>query len=152
MRVIFVRHGEKRANERDPELTIAGREMVSETGAWLAARGLAPGLFVLTPTRRTRQTLAELLVHLPAAPALERPELPETPEDWEVFTSRLARALAPGGTVLMVGHHPTQHLLLDAFGPPPVPVPRHHFATALVLELAPPRSWSFIDVWPGRDA
>ena len=64
--------------------------------------------------------------------------------------SRLAPAVAADGTLLMVGHHPTQHLLLDAYGPPPVPVPRHHFATALLLVSAPQLSWVFVDVWPGR--
>ena len=35
MRVAFVRHGERRKGEADPELTSFGVRMVSETGAWL---------------------------------------------------------------------------------------------------------------------
>lgn len=152
MRVVFVRHGEKRRGELDPELTSAGRRMASEAGAWLASRGVTPNLAVITPTRRTRQTLEELLAHLPPPLVLERPDQPESALDWEIFTTRLGRELPPGGTALVVGHHPTQHLLLDTWGPPPVSVPRHHLATALILERGVGTSWSFVEVWPGRSA
>lgn len=152
MRITFVRHGEKRRNEADPELTSAGVRMAGETGLWLAGRGFRPDLVVLTPTARTRQTAAEILACLGPAPLRERAELPDSRQDWEAWTTRLAAELGDAVHLLLVGHHPTQHMLIDSYGPPPNPVPRHHLATALILDSLPRGSWAFVDAWPGRAA
>lgn len=151
MRVVFVRHGEKRKGESDPELTSAGWRMCSETGLWLRERGVLPSRVLLTPTARTRQTAEALLDAFPAPrpPLEERAELPESREDWEVLVDPLARRLGPAACLLLVGHHPTLHFLADAYGPPPVQVPRHHFAAALVLEPGL-GGWRCADAWPGR--
>lgn len=151
MQVVFVRHGERRRNESDPELTSAGRRMVAETGGWLAGRGFAPTLILTTPTVRTRQTVEELALILPAAPVELVPELPETAAAWEPFVNPLRARLGEGAGLLLVGHHPTLHLLADRFGPLPAPLPRHHFAAALVLEPLP-SGWACTAVWPGRAA
>ena len=149
MRVAFVRHGEKMSGETDPELTSAGWRMATETGIWLAERGISPGLVVLTPTERTRQTADALSTALPPAPREEWPTLPESADDWKRRLDPLARRLGPGGWLLMVGHNPTLHFLAETFGPPPVPVPHHHFASALILEPGV-RGWRCSDAWPGR--
>ena len=52
-------------------------------------------------------------------------------------------------TLLLVGHHPTLHFLADTYGPPPLPVPRHHFAAALILRPVRAR-WQIEAAWPGR--
>lgn len=151
MQVVFVRHGERRRGESDPELTSAGRRMAAETGRWLANRGFVPALVISTPTLRTLQTADELRAALPPAP-LETVDMePSSANTWEALVSLFQPRVGPGTGLLMVGHHPTLHALLDAFGPTPVPVPGHHFAAALVLERD--RSlWTCTAAWPGRAA
>ncbi len=156
MVVVFVRHGERRRGETDPELTSAGRRMASETGRWLAARGFAPGLIVHTPTQRTRQTAEELASVLAPSPMLVAAGMPESGAAWEALVAPLAQRLGEDARLLLVGHHPTLHFLADTFGPLPTPVPRHHFAAALVLEPAYPvgegARWRCTAAWPGRAA
>lgn len=149
MRVIFVRHGEKRKGEADPELTSAGRRMAAETGAWLLAQGLRPDLAICTPTQRTRQTAEELLGVLGPIPCEERLDLPEHRADWEALTDPLRRRVPTDGQVLMVGHHPTLHFLADTYGPLPAPLARDAYAAALVLHGAR-GVWRVEAVWPGR--
>lgn len=149
MRIAFVRHGEKRRGESDPALTSAGRRMARETGLWLRDLGLSPLLVLCTPTTRTRETAEELMAVLPSAPLEERTDLPESRDDWDVLVDPLIRRLGPTAELLLVGHHPTLHFLADSFGPPPVPVPRHHFAAALVLDRLGGR-WATTESWPGR--
>lgn len=149
MQVVFVRHGERRKGEVDPELTSAGRRMAAETGAWLAARGFAPNLMLCTPTARTRQTAEELASMLPPTPLEFHNELPEARDDWEALMAAMDRRLGSAASLLLVGHHPTLHFLADTFGPLPAVVPRHNFAAALVLERAL-QVWSCKAVWPGR--
>jgi len=149
VQVVFVRHGERRKGEVDPELTSAGRRMASETGGWLAARGFAPSLVLCTPTARTRQTAEELALMLPPAPLELHPELPEARDDWDALVDAMGRRLGGGAALLLVGHHPTLHFLADTFGPLPAVVPRHNFAAALVLERAR-AGWACTAVWPGR--
>lgn len=149
MRVVFVRHGERGAGGADPDLTAAGRRMSRETGQWLARQGVRPNLALSTPTARTRQTLDELLSVLGPVPVEVRLELPESPYDWDALVDPLRAALGEAATLMLVGHHPTLHFLADAYGPPPIPVPRHHLAAALILRPAT-AGWRCEAAWPGR--
>ncbi len=151
MQVVYVRHGERRKGEADPELTSAGRRMALETGRWLAARGFSPSLIVHTPTARTRQTAEELALALSPAPVEIHPATPESPRSWEALVQPFLARLGPEGRLLLVGHHPTLHFLIDTFGPPPVAIPRANFAAALVLERTLER-WICTAAWPGRAA
>lgn len=149
LQVAFVRHGERGVSSLDPDLTSAGRRMSAETGRWLAERGLRPHLALTTPTARTRQTLEEILGVIGQTPVEVHGDLPETRYDWDTLVDPLAKRLGDAGTLLLIGHHPTLHFLVDCFGPPPHPVPRHHFAAALIL--GPTRGgWRVEASWPGR--
>ncbi len=145
MVVAFIRHGEPRKGESDPELTSAGRRMASEAAQWLAGQGEAPHTIVATPTCRTRQTAEELQRVFPDAAFLQRQDCPESAADWQ----RLVAAVGPG-PVAVVGHHPTLAFLLAAFGPPPIPVPIRHHAAALVLRPDTAGYWKIQAAWPGR--
>lgn len=149
MRVVFVRHGERGAGGVDPDLTSGGRRMSAETGRWIERLALRPHLALRTPTARTEQTLEEILEVLGPVPVEVRGDLPESRYDWDALVDPLRRRLGDEATVLMVGHHPTLHFLADAYGPTPEPVPRHHFAAALLL--SPVRGgWRCDAAWPGR--
>ena len=147
MQIAFIRHGERRRNESDPALTSAGRRMASEAARWLQRQGFVPTTVVSTPTRRTRQTAEELCLVFPAAQLIEHPAEPEGEAAWEALLSELPLDRGP---LVLVGHHPTVEMLLHAFGPPPVAIPPHHFASALLLEPAPGPGWRIRAAWPGR--
>ena len=149
MRVAFVRHGERASVSLDPDLTSAGRRMSAETGRWLEGQGFRPQLAVRTPTARTEQTLEEILGVLGPVPVEVRSDLPETRYDWDALVDPLASALGEVGNVLLIGHHPTLHFLVDSYGPPPQPVPRHHFAAGLILSRVR-GVWRIEAAWGGR--
>jgi phosphohistidine phosphatase SixA len=156
MRIIFVRHGERRRGERDPELTSAGRRMARETGQWIQdwARdaGATVSKLVHTPTARTRQTADEIMLVLGPVPVTVHPAEPYDVTAWQRLTGSLQGPTDTGETMLLVGHHPTVDFLLRAYGPAPVTVPLHHLASALVLESPDGGAWTIAAAWPGRFA
>ena len=149
MTIAFIRHGEPRRSESDPGLTSAGRRMAMEAGQWLASQGLTPTSIQCTPTQRTRDTAEELSLVFSGLEVRERDGEPHDLSDWRRLVAPLRRT--PGLHVL-VGHHPTLALLLRAFGPPPEPVPVHHYAAALLLLPAEEPAWRIHAAWPGRAA
>ena len=150
MKIIFVRHGEKRKGETDPELTSFGFRMVEETASWLRELCLSPSLVQYTPTRRTAQTTETLLAHLSPEVVETIPDAPELQPDWERWVEALENQPDPCDCVLLVGHHPTLEMLLQGYGPAPVAVSRHHFAVGLLLERGEGGSWTITQAWPGR--
>lgn len=150
MRVVFVRHGERRAAELDPPLTSAGHKMVAETARWLAAHQIVPDLCLLTATTRTRQTAAGLLDHHGAVRRFEVPSLPETLGEWRDLVQSWQPRLGDHGVLLLVGHHPTLGLLLEAFGPPPEAVPPGNVAAGLVVDRLFTGRWAISAAWPGH--
>lgn len=151
MRTVFIRHGERRKGESDPSLTSQGRRMAREAALWLEAQGVVPVAIVSTPTARTRETAEELALVFPDAVHTERSESPEVPVDWDLLTEQLVATTLPDGPLVLVGHHPTVDLLLRSYGPPPVPVPVHHYCSVLVLDHSR-TGWSISAAWPGRAA
>jgi phosphohistidine phosphatase SixA len=150
VKAAFLRHGEPRGSDSDPELTSEGRRMAAEAGAWLTAQLFVPGLVLVTPTTRTRQTADEALAGLPPIARKEVASLPEDAEAWIGLMERTRRDVGPDGAVLLVGHHPTQEFLARAFGPTLVPIPRNHRAAAMVLAYEGASSWTVRAMWPGR--
>lgn len=150
MRVVFARHGEQQRGEVDPALTSAGHSMARETGEWMASHQLTPGLCLVTETTRTRETADELLF---AAPQVQRRavrSLPETLTEWGRLVETWSPQIGDQGVLLLVGHHPTLHFLLEAFGPPPQPVPMGNYAAGLVVDKLFTGSWAISAAWPGR--
>lgn len=152
MRLAFLRHGQPRRGETDPSLTSAGRRMAFETGGWLLTHGLRPSAIVHTATARTTQTAEEVGHHWPETARTLGEVSPELPGDWERLTDELITHWGDMATLVLVGHHPTVGLLLDLYGPPPVPVPRRNLAIALVLDGNPSAGWRLTLAWPGRPA
>ena len=150
MRVVFARHGEQQRGELDPALTSAGHRMAQETGEWLAGHGVLPDHCLVTPTTRTRETAKILLQHLPHVRRQEVPSLPESLSEWRALVDAWGPRIGDHGVLLLVGHHPSLGLLLDAFGPPPEPVPRGNFAACLVLDRLFTGTWAISAAWQGR--
>ncbi|MEL6347314.1 MAG: histidine phosphatase family protein [Myxococcota bacterium] len=144
MVVVFIRHGEKRRTESDPELTSAGRQMASETGRWLVTQNFIPDLIITTATHRTRQTVEEIGIVLEREIPVEERHLPDLHRDWQDLVERLAARHTPPAVVVCVGHHPTMNMLKRAY-PPPVEIPRRHFASAIAIE-----DGRCVGAWPGR--
>lgn len=151
MTLVFVRHGEPRKADADPGLTSAGRRMAYETGQWLAQAGLRPRLVRHTPTVRTQETAEELLVSFPEAELGRGAVSPEHGREWQRLTDLLRDELGDDGCAVLVGHHPSVAFLVEAFGPPPRPVPLRNLAVALVLEERD-EGWQISRAWPGRPA
>lgn len=72
-------------------------------GRWLAARGLVPGLALVSAALRTRETWAGLGAPATAAPARFLPELYHAGPEAML---RALRGAGPAETVLMLGHQP----------------------------------------------
>ena len=151
MRIIFIRHGERRKGETDPALTSAGRRMARETALWMEQHLLHPSHIIATPTKRCSETADEIALVFEDAVCAERPESPEVPLDWERLVDDLALSYGSSTTIALVGHHPTVHLLTSTYGPSPLPVPPHHFASAIVIDQTKD-SFSISNAWPGRAA
>ena len=149
MHIVFVRHGEKRRGESDPELTSWGRRMSTETARWIQRQGLTPTLLWHTPTARTRQTAEEIRLVFSAPAAHQEAGLPELIEDWERLVETLEAQQSADAVVVLVGHHPTMDMLVRELGPPPVAVPRGNFASAVVLQPGA-SGWQCTASWPGR--
>jgi len=149
MQVAFVRHGERRRAEMDPELTSYGFRMVEETAQWLQSIDFRPDLVLCTPTVRTEQTADTILTHYPSSCRERIANAPELQEDWGRWIEELSQRNPRPESVLLVGHHPTLEMLLKCYGPTPVVVSRHHFAVGLLL-VPGSKGWNISQAWPGR--
>ena len=149
MRVAFVRHGERRKGEADPELTSFGVRMVSETGAWLRQQQFIPTIVQTTNTKRTQQT-TDLLIHDLSNITQETIEdAPELQRDWERWWETLDRG-KEDADILLVGHHPTMEMLLQCYGPAPCSFSKRNFAVALILQTNADGGYTITHAWPGR--
>lgn len=107
-RLILMRHAKSawddpRLADFDRPLNARGREGAAAVGAWLAARGLAPELGLVSAAARTRETWARLGPVAAAAPARFVDAL------YHAGPEVMLRALRGAGaaeTVLLLGHQP----------------------------------------------
>lgn len=150
MRVVFVRHGARRGNDLDPPLTSAGHRMAAETGEWLAFHQVMPDHCLVTPTARTRETADNLLAQVPHVRQQVVPSLPESLGEWSSLVRTWGPRIGDHGVLLLVGHHPSLSFLLQAFGPPPEPVPLGNFAACVVVDPIFTGAWVISAAWPGR--
>ena len=85
-------------------LTARGRSDAGDVGEALAALGLTADIALVSPAWRTRQTYDQLL------PQLGSPKMEDPMALYHASTDMLERAtrevLAPGRTILLVGHNP----------------------------------------------
>lgn len=155
--VVFLRHGQPRSGEADPELTSAGHRMAAEAAAWVAGLGLPLARVVHTPTQRTQQT-AEAVAEALGLPRLLSPAEPLELSAWEALVSSqrppprfgdrsLPRAEAP--PFVYVGHDTTLGFLLHACAASaPRGLQRRAWAAGLALRRVGGR-WAAFSGWPG---
>ncbi len=131
MKIAFVRHGAKRKSEVDPELTSFGHEMTLKTGKWLQGQFKSTPRLIATPTNRTIQTAQNIAEVLGIKSDILKQKIPA---DWKKFQIYVNECLKNNNNlcIILVGHHPTMEMLIAKFD---LSIPRHHFSSAVVLEM-----------------
>ena len=106
--IYLVRHGEKAAEGKDPDLTPQGAQRAQNIAAMLAKTGIAH--IFSTPTNRTRQTAQPLAQARGLTVQLYDPKTPQ---------ALVAKVHTLSGPVLVVGHSNTLPELVRLFGGQP---------------------------------
>ncbi|MGH8854807.1 MAG: SixA phosphatase family protein [Telluria sp.] len=106
--IYLVRHGEKAAVGKDPELTAQGQVRAQAIAAILSRAGITH--VFSTPTQRTRQTAAPLARRIGVEVQLYEPGAPK---------ALVEKVKALSGAVLVVGHSNTLPELVKLFGGAP---------------------------------
>lgn len=106
--VYLVRHGEKEAVGKDPDLTPQGRQRAQNIATMLGKTGIAH--IFSTPTNRTRQT---------AQPLAQASGVPLQEYDPRAPRALVEKVHALNGPVLVVGHSNTLSELVRLFGGQP---------------------------------
>ena len=106
--IYLVRHGEKAAEGKDPELTAQGRQRAQNIATMLAKANIAH--IFSTPTNRTRQT---------AQPLAQQNGVPVQLYDPRAPRELVAQVKPLTGAVLVVGHSNTLPELVRLFGGQP---------------------------------
>jgi phosphohistidine phosphatase len=111
-RLLLLRHAksswaEPGKPDRERPLAPRGREAAERMAQEMSARGLLPDRILCSPARRTGETLAALLPHLPKSVDLQLvDELYEAPGD---YRSTIALNGGDAASLLVVGHNPAMH-------------------------------------------
>ena len=108
--IYLVRHGEKAAEGKDPDLTPQGQQRARNIATMLAKTGIAH--VFSTATNRTRQT---------AQPLAQANSLPVQLYDPKAPQALVAKVKTLSGPVLVVGHSNTLPDLVRLFGGQPGP-------------------------------
>lgn len=155
--IVFLRHGQPRGGEHDPELTSAGHRMAAEAAAWITRLNLPLERVIHTPTARTRQT-AEAAAEALGLPLAALMAEPLDDSAWEaLLTSQrpaprfgdrsLPRPPAP--PFVYVGHDTTlAYLLHRCSSTAPAGMHRRAWAAGLALRKLEGR-WHIFAAWPG---
>lgn len=106
--IYLVRHAEKMAEGKDPDLTPQGRVRAQHIAAILRRAGITA--IFSTPTARTQQT---------AAPLAQQTGLTVQPYDPRLPKALVERVRGLSGAVLVVGHSNTLPELVKLFGGAP---------------------------------
>lgn len=111
-RLLLLRHAKSSWSEpgkpdRERPLAPRGREAAERMAQEMSARGLLPDRILCSPARRTGETLAALLPHLPTSVDLQIiEELYEAPDD---YRDTIALHGSDAACLLVVGHNPAIH-------------------------------------------
>jgi phosphohistidine phosphatase SixA len=108
--IYLVRHGEKLAEGKDPDLSPQGRQRAQNIAAMLSKAGIAH--IFSTPTNRTRQT---------AQPLAQASGLTVQEYDPRAPKALVEKVKVLNGPVLVVGHSNTLSELVRLFGGQPGP-------------------------------
>ncbi len=142
MRILFFRHGER--IERRDKLTPRGEQMAVSARAWLDERGYVPTHAIRTKRRRTRDTLASLILGTEVVPRVET--VPNTKSTWLKYREDLTMWLPGEATILVVGHGDTQGVIEKLHRSP---VPAGNRCAGFVLDRAADGTWACTDRYPG---
>jgi len=145
MRVIFIRHGERVDNQETAALTPHGRDMATAARAWLAEKGHVPTHAFHTGRVRTVQT-SDILLEGAGVVASKVRSMPRDWTTWPTFISESLRG-AGDGSVLLVGHQPTQNMLERVF--PEALAPTNNRCAGIVLESTADGTWRCQDYYAG---
>ena len=145
MKIAFVRHGAKRKCENDPELTSLGHNMALKTGQWLHSQFESTPLLISTATNRTIQTAQDIAEVLGVNGDILKQKIPA---DWKKFQIYVNECIKNNNNlcIIIVGHHPTMEMLIAKFH---LPIPRHHFSSAVILEMEN-KKWICTQYWIGQ--
>jgi broad specificity phosphatase PhoE len=130
--VVIVRHGEKAAPTRDPDLSAAGQARAQALAAALANARVRT--VVVTTLKRTQQTAK------PTATAANVNMITVPLDGTAAFHAQLvavkARQAPTGSTVLIVGHSDTVGEIAKAMGDPaPQPIPDCAYDRMTIIQL-----------------
>jgi phosphohistidine phosphatase len=107
--IVLMRHAKAEqggSSDLERELSVRGHDDAAEAGAWLADRGIAPDVALVSAAARTRQTWASLAkaAGWDLDPSFDRGLYTAGPET----ALDLMRATSDGArTLVVVGHNPT---------------------------------------------
>jgi phosphohistidine phosphatase len=105
-----VRHAEAALHapqgDRERPLTARGQADAHRLGAYFRASKIIPGLVLVSPARRARDTLAAVLREMPRKPAAVEVESSLYDADGETLFNLVARTTGEVETMLIVGHNP----------------------------------------------
>jgi phosphohistidine phosphatase len=135
--LIVLRHAKAVAGfgaaDIDRVLNDRGRRDAAAAGEWLRANGLVPDHVLCSPAARTRETLG--LLALDAAVSYERAIYANDPDG---LLTLATEAPDDAGTLLLVGHNPSVHMLVhDLAGESP-----DAFPTCAVAVVDLPGEWA----------
>jgi phosphohistidine phosphatase len=111
-RLLLLRHGksswvEPGKPDRERPLAPRGREAAERMAQEMSTRGLLPDRILCSPARRTGETLAALLPHLPKSVDLQLvDDLYEAPGD---YRATITLNGGDAACLLVVGHNPAIH-------------------------------------------
>ena len=145
MTLAFVRHGAKRRQDDNPELTSLGHRMAYSAGIWLKKHVHKSPVLISTPTIRTVQSAKNIKLALEESMDIIEQNIPS---DWNSFQRYVIDIFNTyqNNYIILVGHHPTMEMLITKFS---LPIPRHHFSSGVLLEKDS-LSWKCAHYWIGQ--
>jgi phosphohistidine phosphatase len=119
-RLFLLRHGEAEwpdgVDDVDRPLASRGRDAARRLGLYLAAEGLRPDLVLVSPARRAQETWN--LVRAPLGTVTARTEARIYAAPAEALLALVKQVDRAVNALLMVGHNPGLHDLLQALASP----------------------------------
>ena len=150
--LVLLRHAKAAREEaglpdRDRPLTSRGRREAAAVGAAMRDLGLVPDLVLVSPARRTTETLAAL-EPWDDTPLIETLDSLYLASEAELLATLREVAETVRG-VLVIGHNPGLHALAATLAATPAGAPAgdagtrlaEHFPTAALAEFAVPGPW-----------
>jgi phosphohistidine phosphatase SixA len=146
MKLFFLRHGAKRKNEIDPNLTSRGKKMAFSAGQWVKTLLQSKPVVITTPTVRTEQSAKEICLVLQEELTILKQTIPS---DWNSFERYVIGIYEQSHTtsIILVGHHPTMEMLISKFN---LPIPPQNFSSGVLLEKQH-KSWKCEHYWLGQN-